>query len=176
MWRPNPGSEASSLSWGARSTLVVRFDHRPSHIVCGDRWQCNAQLVYLVKCTLCGTLLFMGTNQVLFVVFFLATSGHEPVREWLKFLDKKDRKAIGEDIKLVQFRWPLGMPLVRKLEPDLWEVRSHLSGRRIARIMFTVESGEMALLHGFIKQSRKTPAKDLQLGRKRKNLWLSGRG
>lgn len=68
------------------------------------------------------------------------------------------------------------MPLVRKLEPDLWEVRSHLSGRHIARILITVESGEMALLHGFIKKSRKTPAKDLQLGRKRKNLWLTGRG
>ena len=42
MWQPNPGSEASSLPWGARFTLVVRFDHRPLHNVCGDRGQCNA--------------------------------------------------------------------------------------------------------------------------------------
>ena len=118
----------------------------------------------------------MNTNHVLSVIFFLTASGREPVREWLKNLDKEDRKAIGEDIKLVQFRWPLGMPLVRKIEPDLWEVRSHLSGGRIARVLFTVGSGEMALLHGFIKKSRKTPAKDLQLARKRKNLWLSGGG
>jgi hypothetical protein len=27
------------------------------------------------------------------------------------------KKAIGEDIKTVQFGWPLGMPLVEKLEP-----------------------------------------------------------
>jgi len=118
----------------------------------------------------------VDANHVLSVVFFLTSSGREPVREWLRNLDRNDRKAIGEDIKLVQFRWPLGMPLVRKLESDLWEVRSHLSGRRITRILFTVESGEMVLLHGFIKKSRKTPAKDLQLGHKRKNLWLSGRG
>lgn len=118
----------------------------------------------------------MDTDQILSVVFFLTASGREPVREWLKSLNKEDRKDIGEDIKLVQFRWPLGMPLVRKIEPDLWEVRSHLSGKRIVRILFTVGSGEMALLHGFIKKSRKTPAKDLQLGRERKNLWLSGRG
>ncbi len=116
----------------------------------------------------------MNTSPILAVVFFLTDSGREPVREWLKSLDKEDRKAIGEDIKLVQFRWPLGMPLVRKMEADLWEVRSHLSGRRIARILFAVRDNEMALLHGFVKKSRKTPAKDMQLGRKRKNLWLSG--
>ena len=63
-----------------------------------------------------------------------------------------------------------------KLEASLWEVRSRMKGRRIARVLFTVESDEMALLHGFIKKSQKTPAKDLQLGRKRRDLWLSERG
>ncbi len=116
----------------------------------------------------------MNTSPILAVVFFLTNSGREPVREWLKNLDKKDRKVIGEDVKLVQFRWPLGMPLVRKMESDLWKVRSHLSGGRIARILFTVRGSEMALLHGFVKKSRKTPAKELQLARKRKNLWLRG--
>ena len=116
----------------------------------------------------------MDTDSVLNVVFFLTDSGREPVRDWLKELDKEDRKAIGEDIKLVQFRWPFGMPLVRKLEAGLWEVRSHLSGGRIARVLFTVYGGEMALLHGFIKKSRKTPANDLELARQRKNLWLRG--
>jgi len=116
----------------------------------------------------------MNTVRILTVVFFLTAFEREPVREWLKGLDGEDRKTIGEDIKLVQFRWPLGMPLVRKIEPDLWEVRSHLNGGRIARVLFTIKSGEMALLHGFIKKSRKTPVKDLQLTRKRKKLWLSG--
>jgi phage-related protein len=90
----------------------------------------------------------------------------------LKGLDRDDRKVIGEDIKLVQFRWPLGMPLVRKIEANLWEVRSHLARRRIARVLFTTKESQMALLHGFIKKSRKTPAEDLQLARRRKNLWL----
>ena len=121
-----------------------------------------------------GILVRMSTGLILTVVFFITDSGREPVREWLKGLDKKDRKAIGEDIKLVQFRWPLGMPLVRKMEANLWEVRSHLSGGRIARVFFTVRSNEMALLHGLIKKSQRTLSKDLQLARKRKNLWLGG--
>lgn len=86
--------------------------------------------------------------------------------------DRDGRKAIGEDLKLVQFRWPLGMPLVRKLETDLWEVRSHLAGGRMARVLFTTSGREVALLHSFIKKSRKTPKDDLELARRRKNLWL----
>jgi phage-related protein len=116
----------------------------------------------------------VDSDIILNVIFFLTNSGREPVRDWLKSLDKEDRKVIGEDIKLVQFRWPLGMPLVRKMETDLWEIRSRLSGGRIARVFFTVRNEEMVLLHGFIKKSQKTPAKDLKLAQQRKNLWLNG--
>lgn len=88
-------------------------------------------------------------------------------------MDKNDRKAIGEDIKLVQFRWPLGMPLVRKMEVNLWEVRSNVGGRCIARIFFTIYESQMILLHGFKKKSRKTPSKEFDLARRRKKQWLS---
>ena len=116
----------------------------------------------------------MSSHPVLRVVFFRTFAGREPVRDWLLDLDKEDRKIIGEDVKLVQFRWPLGMPLVRKLEPDLWEVRSHLSGGRIARLLFTVQGQEMALLHGFVKKSQKTPLHELNTARERKNQWRGG--
>lgn len=113
----------------------------------------------------------MSPKPILTVYFFQTSSGREPVRDWLRNLEKDDRKSIGENIKLVQFRWPLGMPLVRKLEANLWEVRSTLSGKRIARTLFTVTQDEMVLLHGFIKKSQKAPAKELDLARKRKDLW-----
>ncbi len=113
----------------------------------------------------------MDELPILKVVFFRTEAGREPLKEWLRELSKDDRKTIGEDIKLVQFRWPLGMPLVRKMEPNLWEVRSRLSGGRIARIFFTVHNGEMALLHGYFKKSEKTPAADLKLARTRKDQW-----
>ncbi|NOX60856.1 MAG: type II toxin-antitoxin system RelE/ParE family toxin [Chloroflexi bacterium] len=115
----------------------------------------------------------MTEEPILRVVFFRTESGREPVREWLKSLPKNDRKIIGEDIKLVQYRWPLGMPLVRKLESDLWEIRVRLSSSRIARIFFSVYKGEMVLLHGFFKKTPKTPKQDLKLAQQRKNLWLS---
>lgn len=58
------------------------------------------------------------------------------------------------------------MPLIRKLEPDLWEVRSHLA-QGIARVLFTVEGGVMVLLHGFVKKDQKTPLPDLKTARQR---------
>jgi phage-related protein len=116
----------------------------------------------------------MNGELILTVVFFRTESGREPVRDWLRDLDKEDRKVIGEDIKLVQFRWPLGMPLVRKMEADLWEIRIRLNAGRIARVFFTVRGSEMALLHGIMKKSQKTPVSDLKLARSRRDLWQSG--
>jgi phage-related protein len=85
----------------------------------------------------------------------------------LKDLEPEDRKAIGEDIKDVEFSWPIGMPLVRPLGSELWEVRSSLPRGRIARVLFCVEEGRMMLLHGFIKKTRKTPQRDIELALKR---------
>jgi hypothetical protein len=45
--------------------------------------------------------------------FYQSSSGREPVREWLKALEGEDRKVVGEDIKDVEFSWPIGMPLCR---------------------------------------------------------------
>ncbi len=58
--------------------------------------------------------------------FYRSDSGKEPVRKWLKSLDLTDRKMFGQDIKDVEFSWPIGMPLVRALGSALWEVRSSL--------------------------------------------------
>ena len=101
------------------------------------------------------------------VVFYRTAAGKEPVREWLKSLPKQDRRTIGIDLKTVQFAWPLGMPLVRKLESGIWEVRSSLN-RRIARVLFTTIGDRMVLLHGFIKKAQKTPPGDIELARSRK--------
>ena len=100
-------------------------------------------------------------------VFYTLPSGREPVREWLLQLTKDDRAIIGEDIKDAEFSWPIGMPLCRPLGDGLWEVRSNLPPGRIARVLFCVADGRMALLHGFIKKTQKTPPTDLDLARRR---------
>jgi phage-related protein len=98
--------------------------------------------------------------------FRQGVGGTEPVREWLKSLPQAEKTEIGKDILAVQFSWPLGLPLVDHVEADIWEVRTKLANR-IARVLFFVNGITMALLHGFIKKSQKTPKPDLDLARDR---------
>jgi len=85
----------------------------------------------------------------------------------LKSLPAADRRIVGEDIKDVEFAWPLGLPLVKSLGRELWEVRSSLTQGRIARVIFCVFEGQMILLHGFIKKTQKTPSREIDLALRR---------
>jgi phage-related protein len=109
------------------------------------------------------------TKPKLPVKFFRTADGREPVREWLRALSQDERKTIGDDIRTVQFGWPLGMPLVRKMEAGLWEVRVNIP-HGVARVIFTLFEGDAVLLHGFVKKTQKTPLQDLDTARQRKRL------
>ena len=103
---------------------------------------------------------------ILDVYFYKTEAGNEPVRQWLQLLGPKDKKMIGDDIKTIQFGWPLGMPLVRHIDSEIWEIRSRLSDG-IARILFLLDGNAMVLIHGFIKKQQKIPKPDLDLARNR---------
>jgi phage-related protein len=101
------------------------------------------------------------------VHFYKSQAGREPVLEWLRNLNKQDRRAIGLDLMRVQFGWPIGMPLVRSLKDGLWEVRSALPSQRIARLILCFHTGRLVVLHGFIKKTRKTPPGDIEIAKRR---------
>ena len=61
----------------------------------------------------------------------------------------------------------VGMPVCRPLGNGLWEIRSDLGSRRIARVIFCVAGERMVLLHAFIKKTRTTPDSDMKLARRR---------
>jgi len=97
------------------------------------------------------------------------------VRDWLKGLSREHRKRIGEDIKTVEFGWPIGMPVCRPLGDGIYEVRTSLAQNRIARVLFYIDKkGRMVLLHGFIKKTQKTPEQDLKLARSNKHKHQRG--
>ncbi|WP_239090334.1 type II toxin-antitoxin system RelE/ParE family toxin [Marinomonas ostreistagni] len=100
--------------------------------------------------------------------FYRNKNQTEPVRDWLLSLEKHDRTEIGNDIKTVEYGWPVGMPICRSLGKGLWEVRTDLTHGRIARILFCFHDEALVLLHGFIKKSQKAPKSDLELANKRK--------
>jgi len=99
--------------------------------------------------------------------FYATASRNEPVREWLKDLNDADRRIVGVDIATAEFGWPVGMPLCKSMGKGLYEIRSNISDRRIARVIFAVVDQQMVLLHGFVKKTQKTPKPDLDLATKR---------
>src|SRR5258708_7480911 len=101
------------------------------------------------------------------VRFYRTDVGTEPVLEWLRSLDRGDRRVIGLGLMRVQFGWPIGMPLVRSLKDGLWEVRSTLTSRRIARMILCFHDNKIVALHGFIKKTRRTPLEDIVVARQR---------
>jgi phage-related protein len=103
----------------------------------------------------------MERKDPLQCVFFEAENGNQPVRDFLLKRTREERKEIGSDIFKVQQGFPLGLPLVEKMEKDLWEIRSRISDG-ICRTFFTIHEQTMVLLHSFIKKTQKIPAKELK--------------
>ena len=99
-------------------------------------------------------------------IFYRTEAGSEPLRSWLKAMDPKDRRLVGEDIKTVEFGWPVGMPTCRPMGDGLYEVRTRLPGSRMVRVFFYIDRRQrMVLLHGIVKKTRATPDADLDLAR-----------
>lgn len=101
------------------------------------------------------------------VVFYQTPLGNEPVCEWLKSLSIEDRQNIGNDIKTVEYGWPIGMPVSRPLGNKLYEMRSSISDKRIARVIFTIIDNYIVLLNGFVKKTQQTPKEEIGLALKR---------
>lgn len=81
------------------------------------------------------------------------------MQEWA--LSPDERKGLGEAIKNAEFSWPIGMPLVRPLGREFYEVRSNLPGGRIGRF-------DSARFCSVGAGRPKTPPHEIDLALKRK--------
>jgi phage-related protein len=129
----------------------------------------------LPKSTSRGTFSSRDNVKRIRAIFYRTEAGNEPLRDWLKGMPAEDRRLIGEDIKTVEFGWPVGMPTCRPLGDGLYEVRTNLSDNRIVRVFFYVDAEQrMVLLHGILKRTRTTPEADLKLARQNKRKHKKG--
>ena len=71
----------------------------------------------------------MEIQKKLQATFFKTENGNEPVRDFLKALSSDDKKSVGADIMAIEMSWPVGYPKVRKMDTDLWEVRTSISDK-----------------------------------------------
>lgn len=116
----------------------------------------------------------MSAPKRLPAAFYATAGGNEPVREWLLELDDESRRTIGIDIATVEFGWPVGIPLTRSLGGGLHEIRSRISGGRIARVIFLIRDNRLVLLHGFVKKTKRAPKADIDIARRRAREFVHG--
>lgn len=95
--------------------------------------------------------------------FFRTEAGTEPVRSWLRAMVQDDRRMIGEDIKAVEFGWPVGMPTCKPLGSGLHEVRTNLPG--IELLAFSSMSMGIRGWFSCMGSSRRP-------GRHRRRIWI----
>ena len=97
--------------------------------------------------------------------FYRDRNGKEPVLEYLRELSRKKDKdsrikanKINDYIEVLsQYGTQAGEPYIKHLDGDIWELRPLRD-----RILFVVwVNGSFVLLHHFMKQTQKTPAREI---------------
>ena len=61
---------------------------------------------------------------------------------------------------------------IRKLEPNLYEIRSQFATNIQRAIYFHVEGQQFVITHGFTKKQQKTPLREIKKGRQRTRLFF----
>ncbi|SKA09150.1 Phage derived protein Gp49-like [Pilibacter termitis] len=64
---------------------------------------------------------------------------------------------------------------VRKLDDNLYELRSKVATNIQRAIYFHVEDNQYKITHGFTKKTQKTPPKELKKGKKIRDTFLESR-
>jgi phage-related protein len=101
--------------------------------------------------------------------FYEDEHGKQPVAEFLDSLDQRARARFLWSMEQLRIRnVQAKFPLVRHLEGDLWELREE-SQTNIYRIVYFFYTGRrIVFVHGFQKKTEKTPPRELELARSRR--------
>lgn len=103
------------------------------------------------------------------VIYYVSSSGNNPVKEFLDANLKTKVKALRIFSNIEEYGLTSVIPHIKKLTgTPLWEIR--ILGEDSTRILYITRSGkQILLLHAFVKKTDKTPLKEINvaLGRLR---------
>ena len=88
------------------------------------------------------------------------------VEDFILSLEKQTTAKVLRVIDLLgKFGHHLSLPHSKKISADLFELR--IRGRQEVRIFYTFQQGSAVILHGFIKKSQVTPAREIEQAKKK---------
>jgi len=101
------------------------------------------------------------------IIYYTRENGTIPVQELISSLPAKFGAKILFAIDLLEQRGiSLREPYVKQMDGKLWELRIKFSSD-ISRILYFVPQGkDIVLLHGFVKKTQKTPAREIETARR----------
>ncbi len=107
------------------------------------------------------------------VLFYEDLKGNKPVEKFLLQLDKKMRAKLLGLLEILQENgYQLREPYSKHLEDGIFELRGKF-GSDICRVLyFFCNNGEIILTNGFVKKTKKTPRKEIETAKKRRNDFL----
>lgn len=96
--------------------------------------------------------------------FYEDHRGKSPVLDFINILSPKDKAKVNNLLRLLEeFGTNLDMPHARRIEGRLWELRP--GDNRLFYCLFMDQ--KFVILHGFRKQSMKTPEKEIATAMRR---------
>lgn len=100
------------------------------------------------------------------VISFESTRGEQFVEKFIRSLDEATISKFARNANLLEKHGPLlGMPHSKKLTSKLYELR--IRGKQEVRIIYGFIGNKIYLLHGFLKKTQKTPAREIEIAEQR---------
>ena len=107
------------------------------------------------------------------IEFYDRDDGGCPVEDFLNGLDKAPRAKVLALIQLLAEQGPtLPFPYSSQVQGKIRELRTRYGRERLRVLYFGASAREWVLLHAFIKQSAKTPERDIRIAEARMTEYL----
>jgi phage-related protein len=106
------------------------------------------------------------------IEFYETESGRSPVLDFIESATRRDERAkimcVFENVERMQV---VPVSFLKKLKgrEKLWEIRV----QKFRFLGFYADSRRLVLVHGFVKQSQKTPLHEIDVAVKRQSMYLS---
>jgi phage-related protein len=100
------------------------------------------------------------------ILVFETQRGEKPVEEFIVSKSPQTKAKVAHLINLLEIHGNiLSMPHSKQLSKGLYELR--IRGKEEIRILYCFKGKDIYLLHGFKKQTQKTPGKEIDIALKR---------
>ena len=97
--------------------------------------------------------------------FYTRPNGHNEFLEFYNTLPYKDRRKLMATIEIIEKKGMIiafQLELVKKLDYEIYEIRSKISTRIQRVLYFHKDSNKYIVTHGFTKKTQKTPVREIQ--------------